>query len=46
MKAAKACLRHRMGLNFEAEADGVSTDRVVEDVLEFVTKGDRDPIRV
>lgn len=46
IKVAKPCLRHRMGLNFEAEADGLSTDRVVEDILEFVTKGDRDPIKV
>lgn len=46
IKAAKPCLRHRMGLNFEAEADGLSPDRVLEDILEFVTKSDRDPIRV
>lgn len=46
IRAAKQCLRHRIGLNFEAEADGISTDRIVEEILEFVSKGDRDPIKV
>jgi MoxR-like ATPase len=46
VKAAKQCLRHRMGVNFEAEADGISTDRLLEDILEHIQKGDRDPIAV
>jgi MoxR-like ATPase len=45
-RAAKPALRHRLLLNFEAEADGVSADRVIEDVLAAVESGDRDPIRV
>ncbi|MEQ1822058.1 MAG: MoxR family ATPase [Fimbriimonadaceae bacterium] len=43
---AAICLRHRFGLNFEAEADGMTTDKVVNDICEFVEKGDRDPISV
>jgi MoxR-like ATPase len=45
-KAAKGALRHRIILNFEAEADGVTTDRVVEQVLEHVDARDKDPIKV
>ena len=30
---ARAALRHRILLNFEAEADGVSSDQIVEDIL-------------
>lgn len=43
---AKPCLRHRMGLNFEAEADGVTPDQVVDELLAGVEKSDRDPIAV
>lgn len=43
---APACLRHRMGINFEAEADGVTTDSVVAELLAHVEKTDRDPIAV
>jgi len=32
----KPALRHRLGLNFEAEAEGVTTDRVLDDVLAAV----------
>ncbi len=32
----KSCLRHRLILNFEAEAEGLSTDRILDDVLEQV----------
>jgi MoxR-like ATPase len=32
----KPALRHRIGLNFEGEAEGVTTDRVLDDVLEAV----------
>ena len=45
-KAAKGTLRHRVLLNFEAEADGVTTDRVVEQVLEHGDTLDKDPIKV
>jgi MoxR-like ATPase len=45
-KAMKPVLRHRVGLNFEAEADGVTQDRFLEDVAEFVDSADRDPIKV
>ena len=45
-RAAKPALRHRIGLNFEAEADGITTDRLVDEVVKFVETGDRDPIGV
>ena len=45
-RAAKPTLRHRIGLNFEAEADGVTPDRLIEEVISFVETGDRDPIGV
>jgi MoxR-like ATPase len=45
-RAAKPTLRHRIGLNFEAEADGITTDRLVDEVISFVETGDRDPIGV
>jgi len=45
-RAAKPTLRHRIGLNFEAEADGVTPDRLIEEVISFVETGDRDPIAV
>jgi len=32
----KPSLRHRIGLNFEGEAEGVTTDQVLEDVLQAV----------
>jgi len=35
-KAARPSLRHRVILNFEGEADGVSQDKIIEDVLEHV----------
>jgi MoxR-like ATPase len=34
---AKPSLRHRIILNFEGEADGLSTDSILDDVLESVT---------
>ncbi len=43
---APACLRHRVGLNFEAEADGITPDQIVGEVLGEVEKADRDPIPV
>lgn len=33
---ATPCLRHRLILNFEGEAEGVSSDKVVSDILEYV----------
>jgi MoxR-like ATPase len=45
-KAAKPALRHRIILNFEAEADGVTPDQVVSDVVAHVESADRDPIGV
>ncbi|MCC6993272.1 MAG: MoxR family ATPase [Deltaproteobacteria bacterium] len=32
-KVAPACLRHRIILNFEGEAEGVSTDQIVAEIL-------------
>jgi MoxR-like ATPase len=34
--AAKPALRHRIGLNFEAQAEGIVTDKIIEDVLQTV----------
>jgi MoxR-like ATPase len=45
-KAAKPALRHRIILNFEAEADGVTPDQVVSEVVSHVESADRDPIGV
>jgi MoxR-like ATPase len=33
---AKSALRHRLLLNFEGQAEGISTDDIVEDLLEVV----------
>jgi MoxR-like ATPase len=33
-RAALAALRHRILLNFEGEAENLTTDRIVEDLLE------------
>lgn len=35
-EVAKPALRHRIGLSFEAEADGISADRLVESILDEV----------
>jgi MoxR-like ATPase len=35
---AHAALRHRVFLQFEAEADGITTDRIISDVLEQTAK--------
>ncbi len=45
-KALKPVLRHRLLLNFEAEADGMTADKVLDEVIAFVDKKDRDPISV
>ena len=44
--SVKPCLRHRILLNFEAEADGMSADAILDQVSTFVDQRDRDPIRV
>ena len=46
LKAAKSALRHRIGLNFEAEADGITPDGLIDAVLVAVQSRDRDPITV
>jgi len=45
-KAAKAALRHRVILNFEAEADGMTADKVIDEVISHVESRDKDPIKV
>jgi MoxR-like ATPase len=45
-KAMKPVLRHRILLNFEAEADGMTADKVLDEVATYVESRDRDPIRV
>ena len=45
-KAALPCLRHRVLLNYEAEADGVTSDTVVQNIIAFVEKRDKEPIRL
>ena len=37
---ATSVLRHRMIRNFEAEADGVESDRIVEDVVRATEQAD------
>lgn len=46
VKASAPVLRHRMVLNFEAEADGITADNLVERIVEHVRAQDRDPIAV
>ncbi|AIE83931.1 AAA family ATPase [Fimbriimonas ginsengisoli] len=45
-KALKPVLRHRIILNFEAEADGMTADKILDEVGSFVDSRDRDPIKV
>ncbi len=45
-KAMKPVLRHRLLLNFEAEADGLTPDRLLDDVATYVDSRDKDPIKV
>lgn len=45
-KAAKPALRHRIILNFEAEADGITPDSIVDSVIVQIEAGDKDPIGV
>ncbi|ARU41775.1 AAA family ATPase [Armatimonadetes bacterium Uphvl-Ar1] len=46
VKAAKPVLRHRLIMNYESEADGVTADQVVDGIVEMVNAGDKDPIKV
>jgi MoxR-like ATPase len=41
ISVAKPSLRHRIILNFEGEADGLSTDSILDDVLESVSSSQR-----
>ena len=43
-QVAKPALRHRLILNFEGEAERISTDAIVEDVLEKVGQGKELPV--
>jgi MoxR-like ATPase len=36
--AARPCLRHRIILNFEGEAEGITTDAVIDDILKRVPR--------
>lgn len=45
-KAAVAVLRHRLILNYEAEADGVTPDQLVAEAIAHLESSDRDTIRV
>lgn len=45
-RAARASLRHRVLLNFEAEADGITTDLLVDEAIKFAETGHRDPVNV
>ena len=45
-KALKPVLRHRILLNFEADADAMTADKVLDEVLAYVDSRDRDPIKV
>jgi len=45
-RALKPVLRHRILLNFEAEADGMTADKVLDEIIAFVDNKDRDPIKV
>ena len=45
-KAMKPALRHRLLLNFEAEADGMTADKVLNEIQMWVDSRDRDPIAV
>jgi MoxR-like ATPase len=43
-KVAKPALRHRIILNFEGEAEGISTDSIIDDILEKVQTADELPV--
>jgi MoxR-like ATPase len=43
-RAARPALRHRVIVNYEAEAEGIDTDRIVAEALAHVERGSRDPV--
>ena len=43
--AATGVLRHRLILNYDAEADGITADQIIADVADHLQSRDRDPIR-
>ncbi|HEX5323756.1 MAG TPA: MoxR family ATPase [Capsulimonadaceae bacterium] len=45
-QVAAACLRHRVILNYEAEADGMTPDKLIGTLLSHVDSKDREPVRV
>ncbi|HRJ27585.1 MAG TPA: AAA family ATPase [Fimbriimonadaceae bacterium] len=44
--SAKTVLRHRLLLNFEAAADRVDADQVIEGLVQAIDTADRDPVRI
>ncbi len=45
-KAVKPALRHRLILNFEAEADQITQDMLLDRIVEHVERKEREPIAV
>lgn len=43
---ARPALRHRIGLNYQAEADGVTADQLVDAAVAHADAQDRDPVKV
>ena len=41
--AAMACLRHRLILNFEGEAEGLTPDAIIKDILEKIPTAAEQP---
>ncbi len=46
IRALKPALRHRVLLNFEAEADGITPDALLDKVLEHVQRSETEPLKV
>lgn len=46
VRAALPTLRHRIGLNFEAQADGIDADSLLRELIGVVAAEDRDPVEV
>lgn len=45
-KAALPALRHRILMNYEADAQGITSDSIVQKLLDHTEKFDRDPVGV
>ena len=45
-RVAVPSMRHRLITNFEADADGITAEQIVEQVVQHVDSGDRDPVKV